>query len=71
MTDIYEKVVVALIGAGIGWAGTSLTVVGRVDAMEKVQGRIEAQIDRMDTRIKLLLNRLDPHNDYSDPAPKR
>ena len=34
-------------GVAIGWAATSLTLTGRVDALEATQGRIEAKLDRI------------------------
>ncbi len=68
MTDtLTNKALLALVGAGIGWAANALTVVGRVDAMERIQTRIEAQIDRMDGRIKLILNKIEPRMDYAEP----
>jgi len=36
----------AFVGACLAWVGTSLTLVGRVDAIEKSLVRIEAAIDR-------------------------
>lgn len=69
MTDLTEKAVLALISAAIGWGANALTVVGRVDAMERIQTRIEAQIDRMDTRMKLILQRIDPTLDYATGEP--
>lgn len=40
------KVAVALAGLVVGWAGTALTLTGRVSAIEATLVRIEARLDR-------------------------
>lgn len=46
MREHVAKVIAgALGGAVIGWAGNALTLVGRVDAIEKALVRIEARMD--------------------------
>lgn len=44
---LMRAAVSALLGAGIGWAANAMTLAGRVDAIERGQARIEAQIDRL------------------------
>lgn len=44
---VLKVAVSALLGAGIGWAANALTLAGRVDAIERGQARIEAQLDRL------------------------
>lgn len=44
---VLKVAVSALLGAGIGWAANALTLSGRVDAIERGQARIEAQLDRL------------------------
>jgi hypothetical protein len=39
-----EKIIAAALGAALTWVGTSLTLVGRVDAIEKSLVRIEQAI---------------------------
>lgn len=52
MDDIKVKILSALAGAFMGWAGTSLTLVGRVDALEKGQQRIESAIVQVLREVK-------------------
>jgi len=52
MDDFRTKFVSALAGALMGWAGTSLTLVGRVDALEKGQARIEGAIAKVLNEVK-------------------
>lgn len=40
-----NKALVALAGVVIGWAGTALTLTGRVSAIEATLVRIEARLD--------------------------
>jgi hypothetical protein len=47
MDDFKTKFVSALAGALMGWAGTSLTLVGRVAALESGQARIEQTMGRV------------------------
>lgn len=44
---IAEKIVAGVAGVLIGWAGTSLTLVGRVSALEAGQGRIEQMVQQL------------------------
>lgn len=44
--DITKIAAGAMAGAVVSWAATSLTLVGRVDAMEKAVGRLEALMTR-------------------------
>lgn len=37
----------ALAGGAVGWSAAALQIGGRVDAVERSIGRIEAQIDRL------------------------
>lgn len=43
--DLIKIICTALAGAVLGWVGTSMTLVGRVDAIEAAVGRIEAKFD--------------------------
>ncbi len=43
-TKLLTGALSALIGCGIGWGATALTLAGRVDAIEKGQARVESLI---------------------------
>lgn len=48
MTDTVIKIVAgAMAGAVVSWGSVSLTLVGRVDAIEKGQNRIERRLDQL------------------------
>lgn len=60
--DTWQKGAVgALVGAVIAWTGTSLTLVGRVDALER-------QLDRVESAIRALGN---PQQAASAPPQER
>lgn len=44
---IVSGVAVALLGAAVGWGANALTLVGRVDAVERGLQRIESQLERV------------------------
>lgn len=44
MNDNLVKIGAAVVGLVLGWASTSLTLVGRVDAIERSLQRIESHI---------------------------
>jgi hypothetical protein len=52
MDDIKAKIITAMVGAAMGWLGTSLTLVGRVDALEAGQARIEATLIQVLREVK-------------------
>lgn len=45
--DVLKSIVAALAGGAVGWSAAALQLGGRVDAVERSVGRIEAQIDRL------------------------
>lgn len=52
MTDnIVKAVAAAAAGAVVGWAGTALTLTGRVAAIEASQARTEAAIERIAAKL--------------------
>jgi ethanolamine utilization microcompartment shell protein EutS len=48
MTDAITKALAAAVAGGfVGWGAHSLTLVGRVDAIEKALPRIEQRLDQL------------------------
>jgi hypothetical protein len=43
--DLARAIIAAAAGTFVGWAGSALTIGGRVTAMENTLARIEARID--------------------------
>lgn len=52
MTETIAKAIAtAAAGAVVGWAGTALTLTGRVSAIEASQARTEAAIERIAAKL--------------------
>ncbi len=47
MDAVAKAVATAVVGVLMGWTASALTLVGRVDAIEASQARIEAQLVRV------------------------
>jgi len=62
MSDLVKAVAGVLAGGIVGWSANALTLVGRVDAIEKSQARVEA-------RVELLIQRIEqqPRLDFGNP----
>lgn len=60
MSDLAERLLVALVAAVIGtvtgWAGTALTLSGRVDTLEKTTFRIETKQEDAGKKLDQVLS---------------